>query len=104
MLSKVRKGDKIVAKVRHDGVKAGTEGVVVGVYSGTFYAVNYPGIPGVCYTPDTHSNATTGPGAAPTPATAPGGTGPPATPPVAATAEPTDRVGAWGRLMEMVSR
>jgi hypothetical protein len=93
---KVRKGDKIRARVHHDGVKSGTEGTVTGVYSGVYYAVNYPGVPGVCYTPDPHAVPSTGPGAAP--ASSPGIS----SPALSAATEHIEEVGVWQRLMSMV--
>jgi hypothetical protein len=93
---KVRKGDKIRARVHHDGVKSGTEGKVTGVYSGTYYAVNYPGVQGICYSPDPHVIPLTGPGAAPE---ADPGISSPA---LSAAQHHIDRVGVWSRLMSMV--
>jgi hypothetical protein len=88
---KLAKGAKVKARVHHNGVKAGTEGTITAVYNGTYYAVNYPGVPGVCYSPDPHViptadpdagsyGPTSGAGGAPTPAAA----------------------SVWSRLMESV--
>jgi hypothetical protein len=93
---KVRKGDQIQARVHHNGVKSGTVGKVTGVYSGTYYAVNYPGVQGVCYTPDPHATPVTGPGAAP--AAAPGIS----SPALSAAQEHIETVGIWSRLMSML--
>lgn len=103
---KLKKGDKIRARVHHDGVKSGTEGKIVGVYSGTYYAVNYPGVQGVCYTPDQIAAESSG-GAPPSPSR-PGMGEPPASEPgisspaLAAANEHVQRVGTWERLMSMV--
>jgi hypothetical protein len=93
---KIRKGDKIKARVHHNGVKSGTEGKVTGVYSGTYYAVNYPGVQGVCYSPDPHVIPETGPGAGPQ--ASPGIS----SPAISAAQDHIERVGAWHRLMSMV--
>lgn len=105
--SKVKKGDKIAARVHHNGVKAGTEGKVVGVYNGTYYAVSYPGIQGVCYTPDPHMVAVSGPAAGPTSSPAPGGTGTPGVVPAQPSkaeqevADHAEAVRGWERLAGM---
>ena len=101
---KVRKGDKVTARVHHDGVRAGTEGKVVGVYSGTFYAVNYPGVQGVCYSPDAHVTAVTGPASGPQTVAAPGGAGTPGPGVSAAVTEHLVAVGAWEKLMGLLRR
>jgi hypothetical protein len=92
---KLRKGDKIRAKVHHNGVKSGTEGKVTGVYSGTYYAVNYPGVSGVCYTPDPLADMADS--SAPT-RTEPGIS----SPALNAADEHVQRVSTWERLMSMV--
>jgi hypothetical protein len=94
--AKLRKGDTITARVHHDGVKSGTQGKVVAVYSGTYYAVNYPGVQGICYTPDPHALAVSGPGAAP--GAQPGQS----SPTLSAAQDHIQRVGVWERLMSMV--
>jgi hypothetical protein len=93
---KVRKGDKVRARVHHDGVKSGTVGTVTGVYNGTFYSVNYPGVPGICYSPDPHVIPETGPGTAPP--HAPGIS----SPALSAAQDHVQRVGIWERIMSMV--
>jgi hypothetical protein len=94
--AKVRKGDKIRARVHHDGVKSGTEGKVIGAYSGVYYAINYPSVPGVCYSPDPQIEAVTGP------ATAPGAEPGNSSPTLSAAQDHIQRVGVWERLMSMV--
>jgi hypothetical protein len=87
---KIRKGDKIKARVHHNGVRSGTQGTVTAVYTGTYYAVSYPGVQGVCYTPDPHAEAT-----------GDSGDDPAANPSLALSAaqEHLGRVGVWERLM-----
>ena len=100
-MSNVRKGDKVQAKVRHSGVKAGAVGTVTGVYQGTFFAVNYPGVDGISYSPATHCDATTGGATAPV-ASGGGGVGAPAPPAEAALVGAqsyVERVSAWDRIM-----
>lgn len=96
-MSRVRKGDKVKAKVRHNGVLAGTTGTVTGVYSGDYFAVNYPGVQGVSYSPAAHCLPMSGGSAGAQTAPQPGGTGNPgATPGVAAN--------AWEKLMAVLNR
>jgi hypothetical protein len=90
---KIRKGDKIKALVHHNGVRSGTQGTVTAVYTGTYYAVSYPGVQGVCYTPDPHAEPTGQSGEAPT--SHPPNPGPA----LSAAQEHLGRVGVWERIM-----
>lgn len=105
-MGQVRKGDKVQARVHHNGVRTGTEGKVVGVYNGPYYAVNYPGVQGVCYSPDPHVTAVSGGNSGAQPAPVPGGGTPTPGPegPAQAVVEHAQRVGSWERLMGLVRR
>lgn len=91
-MSRVRKGDKVKAKARHSGVAGGAVGTVRAVYSGDYFAVNYPDVAGISYSPAAICEPVTGGSAGAQTAPQPGGTGNPgATPGVAAS--------AWEKLM-----
>lgn len=94
-MSRVRKGDKVTTKVRHDGILAGTTGTVTAVYSGDYFAVSYPGTAGVCYSPAQQVEATSGGSAGAQSAPQPGGTGNPGM-------TPTVAAGAWEKLMAVL--
>jgi hypothetical protein len=47
-------GDKVKARHHHDGVKPGTVGRVTKVSEGVYYGIAFPGVPGVCYSPESH--------------------------------------------------
>lgn len=96
--SRVRKGDTVAARVHHNGIRAGTEGKVTGVYNGTYYAVSYPGVTGVCYTPDPQATPVAGSAAGTGSAPAPGGAGTPGPEPPTTSASSE----IWERLMSLL--
>jgi hypothetical protein len=113
-MARFKVGDKVKTRVRHNGLKSGTNATVTGVYGGTFYTLAVPGTGGGSYiSPDTHvvadpdpspsapdndsDDEATGVGTAANP------TGP-ASAAASAGLEHLVRVKAWDRLMGMVTK